>query len=45
MKFSNLDIQEIQKSGAAYIPVSLTYVDNNSNFAHGKHPVCLEKST
>ena len=31
MKFSNLDLQEIQKTGAAYIPVSLTYVDSNKN--------------
>ena len=31
MKFSNLELQEIQKSGAAYIPVSLTYVDSNKN--------------
>lgn len=30
MKFSNLDLQEIQKTGAAYIPVSLTYVRRES---------------
>lgn len=27
MKFSNLDIQEIQKTGAAYIPVNVTSID------------------
>ena len=30
MKFSNLELQEIQKSGAAYIPVNLTYVDKDN---------------
>lgn len=29
MKFSNLDIQEIQKTGPAYIPVNVTSIDSD----------------